>query len=169
MTRIQDKSKEAYQSEPKFASSQKLQLDMLTIPHNKSSTVWVAISRWTGQWLTRFPYSWDFCLTWWIVVNPPRRFLGVISAIYIGTWLLSGTQLILLFTWKIIHWNCNLTTYHIGKESHPTTYQQSPKVKPPSTLSTSTKHLTLWSEAKITYLLTTNYLKHSCFWSCMII
>ena len=156
MTRIQDKSREAYQLEPKFTSSQKLQLDMLTIPHNKSSTVWVAISRWTRQWLTQFPYSWDFFLTWWTVVNPPRRFLGVISAIYIGTWLLSGTQLILMFTWKINQWNCNLTTYHVGKESHPTTYQQSPKVKPPSTLSTSTKHLTLWSEAKITYLLMTN-------------
>ena len=83
MTRIQDKSREAYQSKPKFASSQKLQFDMLTICHNKSLTVRVAFSRWTGlsgQWLTRFPYSWDFCLTWWTVVNPTRRFLGVISA-----------------------------------------------------------------------------------------
>ena len=80
MTRIQDKSREAYQSEPKFASSQKLLFDMLMICHNKSSTVWVAVSRWIGQWLARFPYSWDFCLTWWTVVNPTRRFLGVISA-----------------------------------------------------------------------------------------
>ena len=40
MTRIQDKSREAYQSEPMFPNSQKLQLNMLMIPHNKSSTVW---------------------------------------------------------------------------------------------------------------------------------
>ena len=32
MTRVQDKSREAYQLEPKFVNSQKLQLDMLMIP-----------------------------------------------------------------------------------------------------------------------------------------
>ena len=37
MTRVQDKSREAYQLEPKFVNSQKLQLDMLMIPHNKST------------------------------------------------------------------------------------------------------------------------------------
>ena len=37
MTRVQDKSRETYQLEPKFSCSQKLQLDMLMIPHNKST------------------------------------------------------------------------------------------------------------------------------------
>jgi hypothetical protein len=45
MTIIQDKSREAYQSEPKSASTQKLQLDTLSIPHNKSSTVSLEVSR----------------------------------------------------------------------------------------------------------------------------
>ena len=145
MTRIQDKSREAYQSEPKFANSQKLQLDMLTIPHNKSSTVWVAISRWTGQWLTRFPNSWDFCLTWWTVVNPPRRFLGVISAIYIGTWLLSGTTInfIVYMKDKSLKLQSNSLPHRKGVPSHNLpTVSQGQATKHPFN---KHQHVTLWT------------------------
>lgn len=52
MKRIQDKSRENYQSELKPASSQKLQLDMWTRHHNISSTVEPAVSRWMSSEFT---------------------------------------------------------------------------------------------------------------------
>lgn len=93
----------------------------------------------------RYTYIYISC-TVITVVNAPRIFFGVISAIYIGAWF-TRFQLFELIKEKILYKN----SYHITMETSSNTHWKSSTVKPQSILQKKTNIL-------VTFLTVINYI-----------